>query len=164
MHATIRHALSLTACLTLLACGDDTGTGPGPGGAGASMNATVSGAAFAPPALTIGASYVNNVLSIQGSTTASPVTAITINVLDVTGTGTYQLNPNVAGTFGQVAITNGATAQVWTTALSPGNGSITISTLSATRVKGTFTFTAQFASGGATGQKSVTSGTFDIPL
>lgn len=163
MPVTLRHALSLTACLAILACGDDKVTGPG-GGGGGTMTATVSGTAFNPPSLTVGASHVNGVLTIQGSTTASPITAISINVLNVTGPGTYQLNPNFAGTFGQVTITNGATAQAWTTALSPGNGSITVSTLTSTRVAGTFTFTAQFASGGATGQKNVTSGTFDITL
>jgi len=128
------------------------------------MRATVAGVAFEPPAATVGASYASNVLTLQGSTTSNPVTAVSINVLNVTGPGTYQLNPNFAGTFGQVAITAGAAAQVWTTALSPGNGSITVTTLSSTRVAGTFTFTAQFASGGATGQKTVTSGSFDIPL
>lgn len=128
------------------------------------MSATVAGTAFSPPSATVAAHYVGQVLTLQGSTTANPVTAISMNVLNVTGPGTYQLNPNFVGTFAQVAITDGASAQVWTTALSPGNGTITVTTLSSTRVAGTFTFTAQFASGGATGQKSVTSGSFDIPL
>lgn len=163
MQVRLRRAGAVVASLLVVACGSDS-TGPGSGGPGGSMRATVAGVDFNPPATTVGASYVNNVLTLQGSTTSSPVTAISINVLNVTGPGTYQLNPNFAATFAQVAITNGATAQIWTTALSPGNGSISVTTLSSTRVAGTFTFTAQFASGGATGQKTVTSGTFDIPL
>lgn len=163
MHLHLRHAFALAASITFVACGSDA-TGPVNGGPDGTMSATVAGEFFSPPPATVAASYVNQVLTLQGSTTSNPVTAISINVLNVTGPGTYQLNPNFAATFAQVAITSGASAQVWSTVLSPGNGSITVTTLNSERVAGTFTFTAQFASGGATGQKSVTSGTFDIPL
>ncbi len=163
MKVRFDRTMALVASLAVVACGSSS-TGPGNGGPGGTMTASVTGASFNPPSTTVAASYANQVLTVQGSTTTSPITAITINVLNVTGKDTYQLNPNFTGTFGQVAITNGSAVQVWTTALSPGTGFITLTTLTSTRVAGSFTFTAQSASGGATGQKSVTSGTFDIPL
>lgn len=164
MTSPIRRAFAFAAAFSIIACGSDSTGTDGGGGGGASMKATVGGAAFNPPSVTVDASFTGSVLTLQGSSSSMPVTAISIHVLDVTGPGTYQLNPNFIGTFGQVAITSGTTVQLWTTALSPGNGSITVTTLSDTRVAGTFRFTAQAASEGATGQQSVTSGTFDISL
>lgn len=157
----LRRSAHLVVAAGLIACGSDS-TGPEKTGQGGTLSATISGVAFSPPTRTVGANYANQILSIQGSTSSSPVTALTINVLNVTGPGVYQLNPNFAGTFGQVTITNGANAQLWSTALSPGNGSITVTALTSTRVAGSFNFTAQSVSGGAAGQKSVTSGSFDI--
>jgi hypothetical protein len=111
---------------------------------------------------TVGGAYASNVVTLQGSTTSSPITAISISVTNVTGPGTFQLTPNFAGTFGQVVVTSGSTAQAWSTVVAPGTGSITFTTLSSTRAVGTFSFTAQAGSGGATGQKAVTNGTFDV--
>jgi hypothetical protein len=127
------------------------------------MQATVQGAVFAPTSLTIGASYASGVFTIQGSTTTSPYVAVQLNVTNVTGPGTFQLNPGFVGDFGQVTITEGSDVSTWTTVLSPGTGSITFSTLTATSAQGTFQFTGQAAPGtSATGQKSVTSGTFSV--
>ena len=84
----------------------------------------------------------------------------------VTATGTYDLNPSaLPNNLATLTLVEGTTASVWTTALSPATGSITLTTLTADRVAGTFQFTGQAGPGTpATGQKSVTSGSFDIEL
>ena len=43
-----------------------------------------------------------------------------------------------------------------------GTGSITLTTLTSNRAAGTFTFTAKPLAGGATGDKVVTQGAFDV--
>jgi hypothetical protein len=50
---------------------------------------------------------------------------------------------------------------VWNTGLTGGSGTLTITSLTTTRIAGSFTFTANAAGGSATGTQSVTSGTFD---
>ena len=52
----------------------------------------------------------------------------------------------------------------WGTRLTGQAGTITISTLTATRIVGTFSFVADMVSGGATGTKTVTGGSFDLPI
>jgi hypothetical protein len=160
-------ALAAAMALTVAACGDDGPTGPG-GGGGNEMSATVGGVAFDPPSLAVQGTYTpaQGLVNIAGShTSGGTTTLVTINVLNVNAAGTYQLNPNFAGSFGQVTTTNGQVngTATWSTILSPGTGSITFSTLTADRAAGTFQFTGQASPGtAATGQKTVTSGTFDI--
>ncbi len=160
MRQMIRGACAVVVAFSLVACGDDS-TGSN-GNGGNSFSASINGQAFSPPSVTVGGAYASNVLTIQGSTTSSPITAISINVTNVDGPGTYQLTPNFAGTFGQVVVTSGTTAQAWSTVVAPGTGSITITSLSSTKAVGTFSFTAQAGSGGATGQKAVTNGAFNV--
>jgi hypothetical protein len=157
-------ALAAALAFAVAACGDDGPTGPG--GNDNELTATVGGVAFDSP--NPGGSYTaaQGLVVISGSQISGGVTTtVSITRLGVNGTGTYELSPNAPGSFGQVAIfQNGSTAQ-WTTILSPGTGSLTINTLTADRLAGTFQFTAQAAPGTpATGQKTVTSGTFDIDL
>lgn len=162
-------ALAATLAFTLAACGDDGGTGPS-GNTGSQMSATVGGQPFNPPSLAVQGTYTaaQGLLNFAGSHTSGGVTTmVTINILGVNGTGTYQLNPNFAGSFGQVSTTNGQVngTAVWSTVLSPGTGSVTLTTLTADRAAGTFQFTGQATPGNAsTGQKTVTSGTFDLKL
>jgi hypothetical protein len=159
----MQRRLAVIASFALLACGGDGGTGPTNNGGTNSMQATVQGVAFAPTSQTVGASYASGVFTLQGSTTSSPYVVVQINVTNATGAGTYNLSPGFAGDFGQVSITDGSNISTWTTVLSPGTGTITFSTLTATRAQGTFQFTGQEAPGtSATGQRSVTSGTFNV--
>jgi hypothetical protein len=164
MHRRTLLALALlTTATALTACGDDGGTGPTPGGS-KSMQATVAGVQWTGNPLAITAARSGTVLAIAGSDIkAGTTTQININLPNVTGTGTYQLNPNFAGQIALLTVTTGTTPAVWTTALSPGTGSISITTLDSDRVAGNFSFTAQAGAGtAATGQRAVTSGTFDI--
>ncbi len=155
--------LLATTTATLAACGSDSGTGP-TGGGSKSMQASVAGVQWTGNPLAITAVRSGTVLTIAGSDIKSgTATQINITLPNVTGAGTFQLNPNLAGQLALLTITTGATASVWTTALSPATGAISISTLTAARVAGTFSFTAQAGPGTpATGQRLVSSGTFDI--
>ena len=165
MHRRRLLALALLATTAAVsACGgDDDGTGPTPGGS-KSMQASVAGEQWSANPLAITAARSGTVLSIAGSDIKSGTTTqININLPNVTGPGVFQLNPNFAGQLALLTVTTGTTPSVWTTALSPGSGSISISTLTTERVAGTFSFTAQASAGtAATGQRLVSSGTFDI--
>jgi hypothetical protein len=153
-----------TAALVLAvgACSD--GTGPGDGDN--SLDASIAGEpAFNPTAQFIGATYVNNNLSIQAShTVGSKTVTIQINLPGITTAGSpITLNQNVAGQFAQVSVLQNAQLSTWTTNLAPGTGTVTVQTLTSSRAAGTFTFTGQAAPGTqATGTKAVTSGSFDI--
>jgi hypothetical protein len=165
MTRVIQRSLAVAASFALVACGSDS-TGPDDqGGGSSSMNATVGGTAFAPPALAIQGHFTDGVLTFAGSATSGgTTTVVTINLLGVDGPGTYELNPNFAGQFGMVTRTQGvSTVSTWTTTLSPGTGSLNLTTLTADRAAGSFQFTGQSAPGTqATGQMTVSSGTFDI--
>ena len=162
----MKRAFALVAALafTVAACGDDGPTGPD--GGGSEMAATIDGTNVTFPSLGIQGVYTQNVLQIGGTTTTNPVRQINISLNGVTATGTYDLNPSaLPNNLATLTLVEGTTASVWTTALSPATGSITLTTLTADRVAGTFQFTGQAGPGTpATGQKSVTSGSFDIEL
>ena len=132
------------------------------------MEATVGGVAFNPPSLAVQGTYTTtqNLVVIGGAhTSGGTTTSINIAVLGAEEGATIQFTPTSGGTIATVTTTNGQVAgtSTWTTALSPGNGSITFTELDAEGAKGTFQFTGQAGPGtAATGQKTVTSGTFDI--
>jgi len=73
-------------------------------------------------------------------------------------TGTFSLNT------GQLNLVNisSATGQTWSTVAPGSTGSIVITTYTANRIAGTFSFTAAALSGGATGTLTVTNGSFDV--
>jgi hypothetical protein len=159
-----RLALTVTAALALAACGSDGPTGSG--GNTSTMSATVGGENFAPPSTAIIVNRTGNAITFSGEhTVGNTTTTVTIALPNVTVPGTLTLSPNFASQFGRVTRSAGSasTTGAWSTVLSPGNGSVTITQLAASRVAGTFQFTGQFdPTTTATGQLSVTSGTFDI--
>ena len=154
----------LTAAALVLsvgACSD--GTGPGDGDN--SLDATIAGeAGFDPSAEFVGGTYINNNLSIQASHTSGGKTVtIQINLPGITGEDDVTLNQNVAGQFAQVSVLLNGQLSTWTTAITPGTGTVNVTTLTATRAAGTFSFTGQASPGtGATGTQVVSSGSFDI--
>lgn len=161
-------ALVVAVAFTLTACGDDGGTGPDGGGSGNSMAATVGGQGFNPPKLAVVGTYNAGagLFNVTGSHTTNGVTTqITINLMNIEGTGTYPLSPNFAGQFGQVTqvVGVGTALSSWTTVLAPGNGEVEITTFTDERAVGTFHFVGQAAPNtNATGQMNVTSGSFDV--
>jgi hypothetical protein len=149
--------------LAVVACGDDGPTGPD-GDSNNSMEASVGGVAFDPPALAVQGSFANGVFTVAGAqTTGGVTTMVSITILGLDGEGDYPLSPNFGGQFGQVNVTQGGTLSTWTTVLSPGTGNVDITTFTDDRIAGTFQFTGQAAPGtAATGQKQVTSGQFNF--
>lgn len=166
-------ATAVLVTLGLAGCGggggDDGETGPGPDNSTDSgMSAKVDGANWTAGELTAYATAVPGVpggIGIGGTQNVSSLDSrsITLSLYNVSGPGTYPLGvlPPVRGGSGQY--TTSSTG--WITAGSGTAGSVTFTTLSATRVVGTFRFNAgAVPGGGAAGTKVVTDGSFDLPL
>jgi hypothetical protein len=156
----------LAALVATAACGGDGSTGPNNNNNGASrMTATVNGRAFSSNALggLEKVVMVNRALHlVQGAqTSGTNATVILITLWNLRGPGTYPIGvgPTTVGGTGQVT-ENGLS---WITPLTGTAGEVRITTLTDTRIAGTFTFTAE-AVGGSTGTRAVTNGQFDYPI
>jgi hypothetical protein len=119
------------------------------------MSATIDGVAWSsqlPSAV-----YRNNIVAIAGIDNGL-TTSVSIG-FGATGTGTYNLG------FGNSVAGSGIVTKAgkgWGSSLQGGTGSVTVTTLTANHIVGTFSFNAVPASGGATGTSVVTNGKFDI--
>lgn len=154
-------ALGLLACSNSTAPSDENEEENGhPFG---TFTATVNGAAYS-GAGTGAASLAGNVLGFGGSFVASNITrTITFVVNGVDGPGTYSVADPAAGTAVYAEV-DGTGSRQWTSIVEGGSGSVVVTQMSGGRLKGTFTFTgAAVTATGATGTRTVTSGTFDIP-
>jgi len=130
------------------------------------MRATVQGTpwqsgpgALTSPAQTVGpGGYSMTGTSQQGST----VQAISLSLMNIPGPGTYPLGTggNVSG--GTAIFSDGTGG--WLTPLSGASGTISITTLTDSRFVATFSFTAEAVSGSATGTRTVTAGSVDLPI
>ena len=89
--------------------------------------------------------------------------SMVFTLYNITGPGTYLLGVGVFA-FGGTALISQVGTDGWSTPLNGVAGQIVITTLSATQMVGTFTFTATPLLGGAGASKSVTQGVFDIPV
>jgi len=69
-----------------------------------------------------------------------------------------------AATVGGTGIVSSSTGRSWFTPGSGAAGTVTVTTLTATHIVGTFSFNAEPLGGGATGTKVVTNGAFDLIL
>ena len=162
----ISKVAALAALVATAACGSDGSTGPNNNNNGASrMTATVNGRAFSSNALggLEKVVMVNRALHlVQGAqTSGTNATVILITLWNLRGPGTYPIGvgPTTVGGTGQVT-ENGLS---WITPLTGTAGQVTITTLTDSRIAGTFTFTAE-AVGGSTGTRAVTNGQFDYPI
>lgn len=165
-------ALVLIAALATAGCGSKsssvTGPGPGPGPGGSSpMTAVINGTPWAADPLTsAGAVHysIPGYYFISGTrvTSASTAEFLTLILYNIATPGTYPLGmgPSGFGGTGQV----GNQVNGWLTPLSGAAGTVTISTLTSSRIAGTFAFVADSGFGGASGQRTVTNGTFDFPI
>lgn len=146
--------LTLVAVAVMaMACGDKSGPTESVGAG--SVTATIDGAAFS-GSLSVQATRTSNVLSIGAVSNNSR--QINFALFGVTTTGTVPVGAGAASTITYTDVT-----KAWVTSLVGGTGSVTITTLTANRAVGTFSFTAiPSANTGATGNKVVTNGSFDV--
>ena len=131
-------AVALAAALTSCGGGGSSGV-TGPGGASGPMSARVDGVQW-------------NADELGGGLGAGHPMLGMYTILGVNST-----------TFGGGAIYGNANA-AWNTPLSGMAGTAIVTTLTATRIAGTFAFQATPLSGTASGTRVVTEGTFDYPI
>lgn len=130
------------------------------------LTATVDGVAWTASAQSVSTAAIAagaGVYSILVSQTADAnALNLSMTLYHVTAPGTYPLgvDSTMSGGIGVVSNLDAG----WATPLSGSAGSITITTLTSTRMAGTFAFTANAASGSATGTRVVTGGSFDLPV
>lgn len=162
----------LGALLALaLACGGSN-TGPSGNGIG-TFTATIDGAAWASDAPTLQVSSsatIPGTLVISGTKviSATNYTSLALFLGYIAGPGTYPLGVNqgtTAGGGGSVTSQASGVLGIWSSGFSGAAGTVTITSLTSTRMTGTFQFTALPQSGSqASGNRVVTNGSFDVPL
>lgn len=154
--------VALVASLVLLnACGGDTATPSGNNNnTSGPMSATVNGTAWT--ANSASAVATSNLIVITGLRLTAPNYTMSITLYNVGSTGVYPLGMNVT-MFGGTVVVSSPTLGGWNTPLTGAAGEINITTLSSTRIAGTFSFTATPQSP-TTGNLTVTNGAFDMPL
>jgi hypothetical protein len=149
----------------LSACGGG-GTDPNGGGGGGGgtfgMTASIDGAAWSPSFAASGAHASPGVWNFTGVSTTGGGSSIMVSLYNIRGPGTYPLGVNVTGVGGIAQVVKGAKG--WSTALTGVAGTVTIDTVSNTRLVGSFSFSAVALSGGATGTVEVTEGSFKLPV
>ena len=101
----------------------------------------------------------NGVLTITGSDNSANQCNVTL--YNIPGTGTYELGVTITNTNTGRWTQGVAQDDTYTTMLGQGSGSCTITELTATKVSGTFHFTAKNMSGD---EVSVTDGSFSADL
>ncbi|HEY9384930.1 MAG TPA: hypothetical protein VIP80_15580 [Gemmatimonadales bacterium] len=161
---------SLFVLVLLGGCGSST-TGPGGNGIG-TFSAVIDGVAWTSDALTLQVATSQSVPGYQliSGTKVSGQNYVNIMLTlgYIGGTGTYPLGVNQgtnAGGSGAVTSQTGGVLGLWNTGFSGAAGTVTITSLTSTRMAGTFQFTAPPQLGStATGNRVVTNGVFDVPL
>ena len=144
--------LALLAFAFVMACGDDGGNPPV--GAG-TVSASIDGTAFSG---TLAVQAVRSVNTINISAVGSNTRQLSLNLVGVTTTGNVPIGAG-STSMGQYSVGT----QTWVSSLVGGSGTVVLTTLTTTRAVGTFTFTAiPSPSTGATGNKVVTTGAFDV--
>jgi hypothetical protein len=151
--------VSITLLLSSAACGgsSDSPTGTtGSNNSNAPMSATIDGTAWSAPSPA--ATYQDTRVTIVGAD-ALAANTITMSFVAAT-TGTYSFA--LTGNSSAVAIlTKNKGAQGFSTAAQTGGGSVTVTTLTAHHMVGTFAFDA-VGNPASLGTAHVTNGKFDI--
>lgn len=158
---------TIAATIASTSCGGDSKDSTGPGGTNGEFNFTakIDGASWASDAgvertgvpITLPGIY-----AMTGIKLGTSGYTVIISLYNISGPGTYPLGvgPSVAGGNALLSTVAGG----WKTAQSGADGTITITTLTASRIAGTFNFTAVAFTGGATGTKTVTDGAFSLEV
>ena len=169
----MRKTLTLLLC-SLAACGGGgSTTGPLGGTTSGTFTATIDGQPWVSTTnqtASSGANGVPGIVTLTGTkvVSATNYTTITLALGYLSGPGTYPLGVNqgtTAGGSGLVFATQGTSIGTWSTNLLGNAGTVTITSLTSTRIVGTFQFTAppqSFTT--TTGTRTVTNGAFDLAL
>jgi hypothetical protein len=102
-------------------------------------------------------------LTFEGRSTANPARSVAFSIARIPGPGTYPIGVNLSSATGATATVTEGTRS-WATPLTGAAGSLTITSITAARVAGSFAFSADPASGTTAAPVEVTNGTFDVPL
>lgn len=149
MRALRKGGLGAIALLLAAGCGGDSPTDLIPTG---NMAATVDGGAWS--AAHVEAVRSGGTVAVSGADVA--LIAVGFAFPDQ-GPGTYDIGPGE----GSVAnVTEGGNS--WSANTFQGSGTITVASLTADAVAGTFAFTADFSVGTGSGTRTVTNGTFNV--
>jgi len=164
----MRGALGVTAAAVLwVACGGSGGSGGnnnGGGGGNGAMTASVDGQGFSATTATAAAasSSAGSVYTITGTqVSGSTARSIALSLYNIAGPGTYPLGVNSTNFGGIGSIVDGSSS--WTTPLSGVAGTVIVTSLTSSRIAGTFTFTAASAVTPSS-TRAVTSGAFDLAI
>jgi hypothetical protein len=142
------------ACAVLGACGDDDGTNDGGGDDSNTLTATIDGVAYTSNSSVTVVRATDNSLIITG--TSSNNRAIKIELPPVTQAGTYDAGPG----FGAI-VTYNIGLSPYVTSATGGSGTVTVTSISSTRVAGTFSVTT-VGTGGTVGNRVITNGKFNV--
>ena len=150
--------------VALLACGGgNSGNGnptglPTGGATNGTFSATIGGASWHAIGQ-VAVTRQGNLIGLAGTGSGGSVTyALVLTIGNATGPGTHSLN---AANDGSNLVIGSSTTAGWSTGFSGGTGTVTITSLTANRIVGTFSGTA-VPSQGSTSNLVITSGTFDI--
>jgi hypothetical protein len=155
------------AAFVLVGCDGSTAPASVAGGGG-SLSASIDGAAFTADGSTAEARHSQPgkyVLSGTKTTGASQL-GLEIDLYNISTPGTYPLGVGDK-VFGGVGwVTTASPPTYWLTPNSGAAGSVTITSLTDTRIAGSFSYNAPAYTviGDATGTRTVTSGSFDLPV
>lgn len=156
-----RSSLVLIAAASMAACGgggDGGPAGPNPNQntSKSTMSARIDGTQWT--ATNVGVTARNGALIVAGANTAG--VGVGFGASMIQGTGTQTFGPGIVSTA------NGSVTQAtmaWSASNFQGSGSVTLTTLTANRATGTFTFTAPALIAGSTpSPRVVTAGQFDV--
>ena len=169
--STLRFLTTL-ATLVTIACGggggDDSNNGNNgnpagpnvPGATNGSFKAVINGTQWNATGQVLVSRQQNNFIGIAAAGSAGSTTySVVLGIANATGPGTHSFALTAGGDGSSLII--GGVSTGWGTAFNGGLGNVTITSLSANRIVGTFSGTAVPSSGTAS-NLVVTSGTFDI--
>ncbi len=160
----IAFAVVATLVSVTAACGGDPSFGPDDP-RNNTFDATIEGVAWTASTVSAEQSVagIPGYLNFQGSSAGANPRTMAITLARIPGPGTYPLGMNTqSATGGSVTMVEGSRS--WLTPLSGAAGTVTITSLTSSRVVGTFQFVAVPFLGTSGGPQTVTNGAFDVPL